>query len=84
MNKKVSLFDDLAENINCLSLSDMKIEPFLTKALNALCVLKLSNYRTEELEELAEYILGERKKFVNAYEAECYFSEKLLEHTRRI
>ena len=73
----MSIFEKLKEMTGCENILDIKFKPNISRVLNALCEIKLSDYPVSELQELAEYIYGEKQKFECAYDAECYFKEKL-------
>lgn len=73
----MSIFEKVQEMIGCECLSDIKFKPYIKKTLNALCDIKLADYPISELEELAEYIFGDKQTFECAYDAECFFKEKL-------
>jgi len=72
----MDLFETIQNAVGCDLLSDIKFEPYKTKACTALFSLKLEEYSLEQYEEFANYLFGELVKFNSYNDVENYFMEK--------
>lgn len=57
-NNKTDFFETLRTTIGCEYISDMKFEPYRTKAKEALKSMKLSILSLSELKDIAQYLYG--------------------------
>ena len=73
------VFEELREKVMCDYLSNLKYMPWKKAALDGLSTMDLSQYPLHSLNELAEYMFGEKQRFDSAEEADRYFGGKLAE-----
>ena len=57
-NNKTDIFETLKNTLGCEYISDMKFEPYRTKAKEALKSMKLSILSLSELKDIAQYLYG--------------------------
>jgi len=57
-NNKTDVFETLKNTLGCEYISDLKFEPFRTKAMRALKSMELNALSLSELEDIAQYLYG--------------------------
>lgn len=72
----MDLFEMIQKSVGCDMLSDIKFEPYKTKACTAIFSLKLEKFPLSQFEELSSYLFGETKKFDSYSEVEKYFMKR--------
>lgn len=72
----MDLFETLQNIVGCALLSDIKFEPYRTKACTAIFSLKLEEFPLSQYEEFANYMFSENIKFNSYSDVEKYFMEK--------
>jgi len=72
----MDLFKALQNAVGCAMLSDIKFDPYKTKACTEIFSLKLEEFPLSQYEELANYLFNESVKFDSYSDAEKYYMNK--------
>lgn len=77
MAEKSDIFEDLKSVVGCVYISDMRHEPFAGAARAAVFALRLEKYRLKQLEDLSEYLYGEKTEFASYETAKSFFGNDI-------
>lgn len=73
------LFEDVRDSIGCMYISDMKLPAYREKAIRRMASVDLSHYSIADLEDMAEYLCGQKFDFDTREKAHEHFEEKCIQ-----
>ena len=71
--EKRDIFEELLKRVQCEYISDLRVEPYLMAAKRIMVELDLSRYPLETIENVAEYLFGQRLYFSDHEQVEAFF-----------
>lgn len=66
----MGVFEELKDNLGCEYISDLRFEPYCTKAKLVIKTLDIGNYSFTELNDLTDYFYGQQ--FASKEAAICF------------
>lgn len=71
---QADLFEDVKNESGCMYISDIKTGPGRMQAIRAMCAMDLTPYPMSSIEDMADYLFGEKVTFADYAQAHCYFT----------
>ena len=77
--KAPDIFEDIRRMLGCRYESDLRFEPYLTRAKRALLVIDTKRYPMEQSRDLKAYLYGEQTAQTDHRQAKAYSQQKLID-----
>ncbi len=74
----MDMFEYLRKMLGCEYISDLRYEPYKTRAQRLLATVPLEGYPLEVLSDLAEYLYGSKNRFETIPQAIAFYKEQVI------
>ena len=72
----IDIFEDLRSQVGCTYISDLRYMPHITTAKRVIQKFCFEDYSLEQLNDMAQYLYGEKVFFDYPQQAEQYFRNR--------